>query len=198
MIVPRWLLAIAAFLLSACAAAPPGAGHRPLPQPIGIRLPLRDLGPPRTLTQRVVGSFGGQERTLRFELELTADRLALVALTPLGVPVFALTYDGVRSTAKMYAKDVPLPSPDWILDDVLIANAPEAELRAALMDKNYRLLQGSGARQVVDAGGRTVMRVRYAEPGAGPWGSDVVLNDDVLRYRLEVTTLADTGEEGAR
>lgn len=196
MIAPRWLVAIATLLISACAAIPPGTEDRQPPQPIGIRLPLGDLGPPRTLTQRVIGSFGGKSRTLRFELELTPERLALVALTPLGIPVFALTYDGVNSTVKTYAKDVPLPSPDWILDNVLIANAPEAEVRAALEDKNYRLLQGPGTRQIVDAGGRTVMRIRYADPGAGPWGSDLVLDDDVLHYRLAVTTLADTRAGG--
>jgi hypothetical protein len=202
----RWLVAIAVLLISACAASPPearhrpppDARHRPAPDPIGVRLPLADLGAPRTLTQRVVGSFGGQERTLRFELELTPDRLALVALTPLGVPVFALTYDGAASTVKTYAKDIPLPAADWILDDVLIANAPEAALRAALMDKNYLLRQRAGTREVVDADGRTVMRIRYAAPGAGPWGSDLVLDDDVLRYRLDITTLADTREEGAQ
>jgi hypothetical protein len=192
MIASRWLVAVAALLISACAALPRGTEDRQPPQPIGIRVPLSDLGPSGTLTQRVVGSFGGTSRTMRFELELTPDRLALVALTPLGVPVFALTYDGVNSSVKTYAKDVPLPSPDWILDNVLIANAPAAEVRAALAAKNYRLRQGPGTRQIVDADGRTVMRIRYADPGAGPWGSDLVLDDEVLHYRLAVTTLADT------
>lgn len=190
----RHLIAAAAACLSVgCASAPRGMRPpEPPPQSIGIRLPLQDFGATGTLSQRVVGSFRGQERTLRFEVELARDRLALVALTPLGLPLFSLTYDGERRTVKNYTKNIPLPLPDWILDDVLIANAPEAAVRDALARKQYRLEQGSATRRIADARGRTVIRIRYAERSGPAWGRDLVLDDDILHYRLKVTTLAKT------
>lgn len=193
LIVPRSLAALAALLIAGCGSVPGRArlGDQP-PAPIGIRLPLDDIGATGTLTQRVVGSFRGQTRTLRFEVELTRNRLAIVALTPLGLPVFAVTYDGERSNVKTYAENVPLPLPDWILDDVLIANAPAAVLREALADKQYGLEEGAATRTVADAGGRTLVRIHYTEPGTVAWGRDLVLNDDVLHYELVVTTLTKT------
>jgi hypothetical protein len=187
----RLISLVAAFLAAGCASAPPKAR---LPEPIGIRLPLHDFGATGTLTQRLTGSFRGKTRTLRFEVELTDDRLALVALTPLGLPVFALTYDGEKSTVKTYVKDVPVLLPDWILDDVLIANGPEAAVRAALESKHYELETGPDTRRIVDTQGRTIMRINYTGPGAAAWGRDLVLNDDNLHYRLVVTTLAETSQ----
>jgi len=145
-----------------------------------------------TLSQKVIGSFRGKKKTLRFEVELTQKKLAVVALTSLGLPVFSLTYDGTNSTIKTEMKGALLPPPAWILDDILIANAPKAALSNALDRAGYRLDSSPTRRQIIDAEGHTVMHIDYSAPARSSWGSDLKLVDEMLKYRLTVTTLKKT------
>ena len=184
-------VAMAVAILTGCASAPHGRPpNGAMPKPIDVHMPLEGIGMAGTLTQQVVGEFDGKSQTLRFEVELTREHLAVVAMTALGIPVFAIAYDGTASSVTTYVKGVPIPPPAWILDDILISNAPEVPLRNTLTASGYRLKTGPEDRRVFDGKGRLIMHIHYTKPADTAWGRDLVLEDEMLHYRLTVTTLA--------
>lgn len=139
-----------------------------------------------TLSQTITGIFGKEEHSLRFEVELRPDRLVMLALTHVGVPVFSIEYDGKEARIQRLVPGVDQIDPYWILNDFLLVYWPQAELSKALMSAGYSLQVGEKKRFMIDAEGHTAVSVSYLTPPT--LGGDVDLDNRQFHYSLKVRT----------
>lgn len=139
-----------------------------------------------TLSQTITGTFGEKERSLRFEVELRSDRLVMLALTHIGVPVFSIEYDGKDAQIQHFVSAADQIDPYWILNDFLLVYWPEIELSKALVSTGYKLEVGQKERAMLDGSGHIAVMVTYLTPHM--LGSDVNLDNYQLHYSLKVRT----------
>jgi len=168
----RGALALALAALAGCAA---------LLAPPLLRVPLRELGEPRTLEQRLTLTRHGRSVVLDGVADVSAARVQLIATT-LGVRLYALEYDGARVRAQ--ATGVPnggLP-PSAALDDFLMLYAPAAALERVLPD-DLRLVATEGGRALY-RGDRLLVSVTYES--ADPANGRSRLRNAALDYDLVV------------
>src|SRR3546814_1029663 len=83
------------------------------------------LGYHLSMSQVVASQYGGETRSLRVEVEISAERLVMVGVSHIGVPLFTLELDGqgLRTTA-LSAEALPF-DPRYILSDFQLAHWPD-------------------------------------------------------------------------
>jgi hypothetical protein len=174
-------------LLVGCAhSAPPD--HAPL-EPL---LAAADLpawpGPRLALTQVVNGQAEDKSYSARFEVEFDHDRLALVALSHAGAPLFQMQLsDGSLQLRTQLAAGSGL-RPAWVLSDIGLAYWPPDILAGVLRRKGLKLVEGADTRIVNDADGQTVVVIRYG--GAERLRAAIHLENRRLGYQLDIQTRA--------
>jgi hypothetical protein len=136
-----------------------------LPVPL-LHVRPADLGPPRTVEQRLQIVRRGQAVVLDGVADGSATRVQLIA-TALGVRLYDLDYDGhrvVAGAARTPAGGLP---PTVVLDDFLLLYAP-TEVLAAALPHDLRLVTRPDGRQLF-RGDRLLVAVRYenADPANG-------------------------------
>lgn len=168
----RGALALALAALAGCAA---------LLAPPLLRVPLADLGAPRTLEQRLTLTRHGRSVVLDGVADVSATRVQLIATT-LGVRLYALDYDGRRVRAQPTGlPDGGLP-PVAALDDFLLLYAPAAALERALPEDCRLVATGDG--RALYRGGRLLVSVAY--DSADPANGRSRLHNAALDYDLVV------------
>jgi len=169
--------ALAALLLGA-ALAGCAAGFLPLPL---LEVRPADLGPPRTIEQRLQLTRHGRSMVLDGVADVAATRVTLIA-TALGVRLYALEYDGRRVVRGPGGAAGGAPPPSVLLDDFLLLYAPTEVLAAALPD-DLRLVADPGGRRLYrDA--RLLVAITYE--GADPANGRSRLHNAALDYDLVV------------
>gem|GEM_PF-2105182 len=138
------------------------------------------------LSQTITGRFGEKERSLRFEVEFKSDRLVMVALTHLGVPVFSIEYDGEEAQIQRFVSAVDQIDPFWILNDFLLVYWPEEDLSPALETAGYELRSRPDGRDMVNGQDDVTVSVTYLDTPA--LGVDVDLENRQFDYVLKVRT----------
>jgi hypothetical protein len=175
-----------ALVLGACAhpAAKPPAG--PL---LGDPLPPASLGYTLSLSQVVASQYEGKTQSLRVEVEVSPERLVMVGVSHLGVPLFSLELDreGLRTTA-LSSEVLPF-DPRYILSDFQLAHWPFELVSQDLERRGYRLVRGPKAsgRYVYDAERELVASVEDLRDGKQA-GYMVIEHHD-LPYKLLIQTL---------
>ncbi len=146
-----------------------------------LQIPPAALGPACMVEQRVSFTRGDEQRSFDAVLDLSAQRLDLVA-TAVGVRLFTLNYDGA-SIAQ--GPGLPMPGglpPEWIVNDLLYVFAPVAALQAAL-PVGWQVIDAEGVRQILKAG-EPVVEISYS--GADHWSGQALLEQKRLGYRLQI------------
>jgi hypothetical protein len=169
-----------ALAAAAAAVAATGCTALFLPVPL-LHVRPADLGPPRTVEQRLQIVRHGQAVVLDGVADVSADRVQLIA-TALGVRLYDLSYDGrhvVPGPAGSPAGGLP---PRVALDDFLLLYAP-ADVLAAALPHDLRLVAGPDGRQLY-RGSRLLVSVSY-ETG-DPANGRSRLRNAALDYDLVV------------
>lgn len=144
-------------------------------------LPLLKIAPAalgaRTVEQRLILAWPGEQKTLEMVLNIDADTLTVIGLV-FGARLFSFDYDGEK-----IAETQPLPSglsAARIVNDLLLAYAPLDALRAAL-PLGWTVRETLNERLVLHDDTPAVS-VRY--PDGSPWQGRVVLDNRALHYQL--------------
>ncbi len=167
-------------LVAAAGGALAGCTAMFLPLPL-LHVRPADLGPPRTIEQRLQIVRHGQAVVLDGVADVSAEQVQLIA-TALGVRLYALRYDGrhvVPGPAGTPAGGLP---PPVALDDFLLLYAPAEVLAAALPD-DLRLVTRPDGRQLY-RGSRLLVAVRYETDD--PMNGRSRLHNAALDYDLVV------------
>jgi hypothetical protein len=178
--------ALALAVLSACATtrAPQKLPARPLVAAAAV--------PAREFQQLLEASYGDQRMRLLVAGRITADAVDLAALTPEGVPLFDVHFDGTDATIKRQLGVPDTLSPHAILEDLQLVFWPVAALnahwQAAAPDQQWQV-QATANGRVLTHQGNAVISVTSAPD---PWSGPVELQHDVYRYHLSITTLSQT------
>lgn len=174
-------------MLSACAHQSTPSPNAPASAPRPL-LPLAPpLGPSRRIVQQLTAHWPGQERTLLCVLELSGNKIAIAGLTPEGMSVFDLSYDGklIESARSPLVPD--LVQPERIVADVQLAYWPLDLLRKNL-PTGLAIEAGTNFRRLTE-NGQTRIEVRYLSAETD-WPRQVELTHLQYHYRLSIDTLS--------
>ena len=124
----------AAFLLAGCAttATIPVSALQAMPV-----LPPSSLGQTRNARQIVHAAFADREATMQCVVEISPQRLRVIAVNAMGLRLFGVTVEGDQVTVER-APGVPEQiDPARILADIQLAYWPLAKLKAAYEDSGW-------------------------------------------------------------
>jgi hypothetical protein len=172
--------------LTACArpAAEPPA--RPL---LSEPLAPDSLGYSLSLSQVVASQYDGQTQSLRVEVEVSPEKLVMVGVSHLGVPLFSLELDGSGLRTQSHAGEQLPFDPRYILSDFQLAHWPFELVARDLARRGFRLARGlrPGGRYVYDSARELVASIEDLRDGKKA-GFMVIQHYD-LPYKLLIETL---------
>lgn len=170
-----------------------------------VPAPLVDLGtaiaswpgPDFRVTQLVTSGSGDNARKALFTIEVIDSTLVMVAVTPVGLPLFQARADrnGVDLTSvRMIDEGM---KPEWILADFVLTFWPAQLLAGALPNEGYRIEDSEFARTIKAPDGSPVVSIRYALPTTltDRLRGEAHLINHQLSYELTVKTLTLEGIE---
>lgn len=175
-------IAVAALLLTACglqqSAQPPLRPLAPLP-----------AGEERELLQHLQVEFRGERRDLMAALQLLPRKLQLSLVSPQGISLMDIQYDGRQLTAERYLPGIRALPAEALLADLQLVYWPLELLRGALppgWSLEERREGGELQRRLYHRG-RLHTRVDYS--GDDPWTAQVQLVQESLDYSLAIRNL---------
>lgn len=172
-------------LVVASGAAFAGCASLLLPLPL-LHVRPADLGPPRTLEQRVQFARHGASGVMDAVVDLSPTRVQLVA-TALGVRLYDVDYDGQHAVLGALSPPLRGLPPTAAIDDFLLLYADSGVLNAAL-PRGFRLVAGPQGRRLY-RGERLLVEIEYesADPAIGrshlhnlALGYDLVVDSTVV------------------
>jgi Protein of unknown function (DUF3261) len=145
---------------------------------------------PFALTQLVRGTSQDTNYQVRFEIEWNQQTLTIVALTPLGLPIYLIQASATDTQVQLYT----LPSdkqvimdPSWILSDFLLAMAPVSLLQESLSDPTLHLLSATSRERILYRGDTPIIRISYSDENS--FAGQLKLINLELAYHLRVDNL---------
>jgi hypothetical protein len=170
-------------LISACANL-----HSTPESPTAKGLPLAaPSGPARQVIQEIQAEWDGRRETFLCALELDSRHIAMAGLSPDGMSLFNLDYDGQQLRLD---KSPLLPDnlqPQLFISDLQLIYWPLSELEPKL-PAGWHFETRSTNRSLYH-GDEKQTEVQYLSAEM-PWPKTVVLINYIHNYRLHITTLS--------
>jgi hypothetical protein len=170
-------------LISACANL-----HSTPESPTAKGLPLAaPSGPARQVIQEIQSEWDGRRETFLCALELDSRHIAMAGLSPDGMSLFNLDYDGQQLRLD---KSPLLPDnlqPQLFISDLQLIYWPLSELEPKL-PAGWHFETRSTNRSLYH-GDEKQTEVQYLSAEM-PWPKTVVLINYIHNYRLHITTLS--------
>ena len=183
----RGFACVSVLMLGGCAlgqthALPPSA-------PVQMTMPplsAASLGQSRSAQQIVRAAFGDQEATLQCVVDVTPQRLSVIAVNALGLRLFSVSViDGVMTVER--APGVPEQvQPEQILRDIQLAYWPLAALQSAWAADGWNVSAPFAGTRRLKRNGRLIAEVHYAQPAQDAWRGRLWLSNYALGYSLAV------------
>ena len=145
------------------------------------------MAPARRVLQQITASWQDRQDTLLCVLELDARRIAMAGLSPDGLSLFNLSYDGTTVNADKSPLLPETVAPAFIIADVQLIYWPLAELRK-ILPFEWRLEANEQHRSLYYKQQKKV-EVNYLSPDA-VWPKAVELINYQYNYRLHIKTLS--------
>ena len=179
------VLLLSALLLSGCAmfapATPPPTNNTALPP-----LPAATLGQTRSALQIVRAAFGQQEATMQCAVDVSPQRMQVVALNAMGLRLFGVTVENDKTTVER-APGVPEQvQPEQILRDIQFCYWPLPALQAGYKGTAWEVSEPFPGTRRLKRDGRLIAEVHYSKPGTDPWRSRLWLANFEYGYSLAV------------
>lgn len=183
----RYFLALVLVVGTAACAATPPHGPTNAGEPRLLLLSPASLGRSLSLSQLVTGTFNGRTQRMRFEVDVTPDRLAVVALSPLGLTLFTLLQEGDNSVIVTQGPQKTGFDPRHILFDLHLTYWPRDALEAALVRHSMIVADSKEgtSRSVRHSDGRPIAEITYGAKGKRTRHIDIRHFD--TPYRLRIT-----------
>ena len=162
---------------------------------IDVLLTPASLGKNLTLSQMVVGEFEDQKHSFHVEVEVMPARMAVVGLTPVGLPLFTLEQAEDEIFVETLGVEQFPFDPRHMLFNIQIAHWPEAALREKYEEHGLvlRAPANQKMREVLDGAGTLLVIVTYT--GADKTGQDVLIEHFEPPYRLYINALQEVDGE---
>jgi hypothetical protein len=147
-------------------------------------LPAASLGQTRSAQQVLHAAFGEREATLQCVVDVTPQRMNVIALNAVGMRLFSVTVEGERVSVER-APGVPEQvQPEQILRDIQLAYWPLAILQAAYLNTSWEVSEPFAGTRRLRRDGRLIAEVHYAQPGKDPWRGRLWLSNFEFGYSL--------------
>ncbi len=150
---------------------------------------LAPTGPKRRIVQEINTQWPGRKETLLCVLELDKHRIAIAGVTPQGMSLFNLQYDG--NTVKM-TKSPLLPDklpPEMIVKDLQLAYWPLPMLRRLPKPWKIAMPKGKPKQRQLYFNDELVAEVSYLQQDSN-WPKSVELTNHRYRYTLHINTVS--------
>ena len=184
----RILMLAVVLLATGCVGAPPPDITAKEVPPL-LSLPPASLGHNLSLSQLATGEYGGAIYKMRFELDVTPERLAIVGLSPLGVTLFTIVDEkGELAVETLVGRQIKF-DPRYTLFDVYLTYWPAEALRVALSRIRMRLDEAADGsfRRVRGPTGEMVAEITY--PSKQLKTGEINIRHFNFPYRLRIETL---------
>lgn len=178
-------IALIALMLSACASAPMQQADPSQLLPV---LPADSLGQSRSAQQIVRAAFADNEATMQCVVEVTPQRMSVVALNAMGLRLFSVVVEDGQTTVERSPGVPEQVQPERILSDIQFAFWPLAKLQQAYRGTAWQVSEPFAATRRLKRDGRLIAEVHYAQPGKNPWSGRLWLSNYQFGYSLAVTS----------
>ncbi|MCE0556470.1 DUF3261 domain-containing protein [Motilimonas sp. E26] len=183
-------------LLSACSqlTSVPADSIR-LSRQLALQLPAPNaLGQPFHATQLVTGQYGNQDFNGQFQLELTENKLVLLALAPWGPSLFSATLTPNNLTTSQTS--VAQVDVRYMLADFLLTYLPYDALKQSLHGKEITIKESATRREIWLAQ-TLIIAIDYAPnpnvtAAKSRWQNHIHFHNHLRGYQLEIKTLTFT------
>lgn len=179
-----------ATLLSACASQPVPDNRAFLSPDTSLLLPAPLRAQPLYRQQLLSAHSKGGQHQLLTVLEADGHRLTLVGLTPSGIRLFRLSYDGKEIETEQLSSllgGAALPPVAQVLADVMLSYWPIAAWQPQL-PKGWRLEDEGMVRRLTDPDGKLVSEIHYRQIAGER--EPVRLIQHAFDYQLQMEKLA--------
>lgn len=157
-------------------------------RPADMTLPLASpLPPSRHILQRVEAQWSDNTTTFLCALELSAQHIAMAGVTPEGITLFNLTFDGQTVRQQKSPLLPEMINPQMMISDLQLSYWPADALQKVL-PRDWRLESNAEGRTLYVSGIKR-SEVHYGGR-ATPWPDSVELTNHRYHYRLRMTTLS--------
>lgn len=170
-----------------CATPPPDSPAKPPSR--FLSLSPASLGRSLSLSQIVLGDHDGREYRMRFELDITPARLAIVGLSPLGVTLFTIVRENGALSVKTPTKGLNIFDPRYMLFDLYLTYWPMKALQPALSRIRMRLEETSDRRirRLRELDDTLIAEIKY--PSRNSKTERIIIQHFDIPYRLRIETL---------
>jgi hypothetical protein len=176
-----------ALLLAACTAVPTHPVSTAAALPV---LPAASLGQSRSAQQIVRAAFADNEATMQCVVEITPQRMSVVALNAMGLRLFSVAVENGQTTVERMPGVPEQIQPERILSDIQLAFWPLEKLQQSYRGTPWQVSEPFAGTRRLKREGRLIAEVHYAQPGKSPWSERLWLSNYEFGYSLAVTTKA--------
>ena len=177
---------LSALFLGGCAlfAKPPPPASE-VASPVAP-LPAETLGQTRNSFQIVRAAFGKQEATMQCAVNVTPQRMQVIALSAMGLRLFSIAVENGQTIVERAPGIPDQVQPEQILRDIQFCYWPLAALQAGYKGTAWEVTEPSAGTRRLKRDGRLIAEVHYASPGTDPWQSRLWLANFEYGYSLAV------------
>jgi hypothetical protein len=184
------------FLLCALGCLLAGCPARHQHQHIAVTRQVRmSLFPPSMLQERRAASqilttnFRGKAMKMYMQVEVDESRMAIVGLTPIGVRLYSLLWDGKKVSYKPQPFFRAPIQPVYVLADFQLTFMPLATLQSALQPKGLSVSETTHKGKLerhFRSQNKLVIRIRYEHPSR--WRGSIAFTHVERGYTLTIQT----------
>ena len=142
-----------------------------------------------TATQILTATYGQDTYSSQVEVELSPQKLVLVALAGWGGEVFSIVYDGQN----IQSSSLPMPHASMgishTLMDFVLTYAPEDSVKTMLLNTGVTL-SVTPLKRTYWFNGKKILSIDYQYPD--PWKGSVILHNLYFGYKINIQTLSNT------
>ena len=188
----RLMVLAMVFMVAGCTSSPPLGNSSQEPSRF-LSLSPASLGYSLSLSQIVTGHYAGKEYKMRFELDITPSRLAVVGLSPFGMTLFTIVQEMGDLSVETPVKGQLVFDPRHILFDLYLTYWPVKALQSALSKIEMRLDEVSDGmvRRIRGLDGTVIAEIKY--PSKSVTMGIITIQHYDTPYRLSIETLEARG-----
>lgn len=172
-----------ALTLCGCASAPAQRGEPPPPMPL---LSAESLGQVRSARQIVHAAFADSEVTMQCVVEITPQRISVIALNAIGLRLFSVSVEDGKTTVERSPGVPEQVQPERILSDIQLAYWPLPKLQRAYAGTDWQVSEPFASTRRLKRAGRLIAEVHYAQTGKDLWRGRLWLSNYEFGYALSV------------
>lgn len=188
MIKAKWLLIMLTILLAGCASRPDSSTQAQAWLKPGVRvsLPAPRLNEKLDQQQLLTGTVDGKQQSLWVLLNANGQTLQLAGLSPLGIRLFKVLYDGSGIHTEQAIKIAHLPPANQVLADIMLSYWPINRWQP-LLPAGWKLVDQDTTRTLFDESGQVVTQIDYVSENGER--QPVAITQHAFHYHIAIQNM---------